>query len=1434
MTKGICPILSDPAVKAEFDELVEILGEKQAYAVWDQNGGYGLDKAPNGEPSRLYQDLLKYYGDRSVAIQAKAMSFSNSFQQKLSNVEHVTRDSNGELIFNSKTIGIFDKETSPLQQNTTQQINKAMQQFRQQRYDFDKTLDSLRQLITNAVQARIKAIQSRNIPNKTALLVPLEQQLSALKNPNIDSLQTIVYCLSDIKRTMTAPANAILRAQKNLREGKDSGFSNLALIQLQQDYFGMYNTVLEEIARNVFDSDIYAEILGVDSFNQMKDMISKMRTQFAAAKQGIVELTTDLAQKTLLAHGIKDFQSKTELEQYINEDLTTSEHDISSVMRLIGSGDKMNDKAARIMFDIIAKANNVVRFNTHKFGNKLLRLQKEISFGEQMRLFEYDSNGKKTGYLIRDRKYGEFLNNLKLERKRLKTKYNVPQGLDLPVVKEDRIAFNKEMNDWLSKHCERRYTQKYYDAFNSLSQEARDARDAIQFKIYKLLDDVRDNKGKVHLEKLTPTQWAQYENYNIQKKQLMSKYYEDGSLKTDLDKQIAEELSQLNSTLHEGMQYVTNKQKFEEAKKQAKETLTEKEYEEWKKRYTRVKISDEFYKQLSELEKKKYGKKYAELKVIRDDLIKPYRNDYNGGVDVKYMSSTLLNTLKSLDKEMRKERKAANKSKAGQEEQSVEGLQFDDIAEVEYTEQYYTDRSNAAKKGEAYYELWLMQHHKKYYVGDTEKFVPNWYYTKIVPKDKTLIDEEAPTREFSEIDPKSEYFNKNFDTNVDEYYQPKESLYKNKEYEDMFKPYKDENGVEHATKNQKLWNLYKGILKGMEESNDKLTHLTRNNPYKLPQMSGSMYQYAKADGVIKGFLHYTQQGLLKEPDDVGFVDTPTSRPDGSEQRFIPTYYINELDDPDKITNDLVGATIAYYKMAENFKQKTKVQPDLEVIKMQLANRTYTGDPIGVDAFGKKVYKQSNRKKGTETNTYQFISKFLDMQLYGEESKSIITKFSENSKIAKFFGFNGKEANWSKLIHAIKNFGQLLGLGLNAAVGATGGATAFLAQLGFVANGRYFDFHSFVKAYFNMVSNLFGIVHYMHSTTTDNKYVALMQIFEVGTEFQNAYRNSNRIGIMNTIARNWAFGIFSFTDFVIKGTILNSTMYNYRYFNGKFYNSQQFNSLFNDKKEAQNIWKTLPSSYDIVQIKEGNIFISDKQQAKAFAEVQSEISNYARTLSATADGQLTEEQKAQFAANAFGALVMMFRNYIPNIVSERVIMKKQYDYNMGMEREALYKTVKRVIPLLIKDFNARKQLDASDIGNLRQFTYEMTMISLLLFAIKPLLVHYADKDKDDWALNFLALLVTRSSFEYSNQYNPLDLFNTITSVSSIFDILNPFTNIISLKEMSSMFKNNKKIKYGPYKGDTKVERWLWKMTPFKNIKELQDPALKRKYYEQLYK
>ena len=80
-----------------------------------------------------------------------------------------------------------------------------------------------------------------------------------------------------------------------------------------------------------------------------------------------------------------------------------------------------------------------------------------------------------------------------------------------------------------------------------------------------------------------------------------------------------------------------------------------------------------------------------------------------------------------------------NTPKVKKQQQAVE---FEDIAEVIPTEQYKIDKANALKRGIEFYEAWELTHHIVYYVGDQEVRRPNWYYTRVVPKDKTLINKK--------------------------------------------------------------------------------------------------------------------------------------------------------------------------------------------------------------------------------------------------------------------------------------------------------------------------------------------------------------------------------------------------------------------------------------------------------------------------------------------------------------------------------------------------------------------------------------------------------------------------------------------------------------------------------------------------------------------
>ena len=78
----VCLLTDQPEVQAQLDKYTNILGsEDAAYYVLSENNGYQLDKAPNGQPSKLFSDLLNYYNDdETQAIRAKAKLFTESFR----------------------------------------------------------------------------------------------------------------------------------------------------------------------------------------------------------------------------------------------------------------------------------------------------------------------------------------------------------------------------------------------------------------------------------------------------------------------------------------------------------------------------------------------------------------------------------------------------------------------------------------------------------------------------------------------------------------------------------------------------------------------------------------------------------------------------------------------------------------------------------------------------------------------------------------------------------------------------------------------------------------------------------------------------------------------------------------------------------------------------------------------------------------------------------------------------------------------------------------------------------------------------------------------------------------------------------------------------------------------------------------------------------
>ena len=105
-----CPYINNKEVIQQFNEIVESLGGspltveefknkdlrnqregvdyaamEAAYKIWDSNDGNPIDYAPNGQPSRLFSDLLSHFnGNRQLTIKSKALIYSMAFKREVS------------------------------------------------------------------------------------------------------------------------------------------------------------------------------------------------------------------------------------------------------------------------------------------------------------------------------------------------------------------------------------------------------------------------------------------------------------------------------------------------------------------------------------------------------------------------------------------------------------------------------------------------------------------------------------------------------------------------------------------------------------------------------------------------------------------------------------------------------------------------------------------------------------------------------------------------------------------------------------------------------------------------------------------------------------------------------------------------------------------------------------------------------------------------------------------------------------------------------------------------------------------------------------------------------------------------------------------------------------------------------------------------------
>ena len=1214
--------------------------------------------------------------------------------------------------------------------------------------------------------ASIKRYQTKNldvIRNEEKLLDDLNK---------LDSIEGITEFVNYVSSTISD-------AFKFLNERPDD-INSRQLVQLKRDYLSFFMPMMQDIQYVTDTTDELKQY--IEDYQDFKDTVDNIVTGQATLMNKYNNILRYNFRSLLEQYAIE--HNSPTVEKMMNW-IDDPEKDLSYLEYFIGQNSSTNNEIIRIMADMLSNQINVTKRATYDKGITIVDLYNKAKAANpklnvMTSLQEKDSSGQTTGYFTRDRNYGQFYKDQKEAINKIVTDMGLvrdQEGVIQFESKEQEKEFRKRKTKWQLKHGELKYTEEYYKLKWDLPVEAQNALDEIDTLTNNILSKARQS-GFMLLNKFTQKDLNNLDNLSRQRAELYSDYYADGTPKAGTYLVIAKSLQNFRKKLYDKVKYKTDYEKFNRTAKAVidKYGINSDQYKKWFESATQESYTDEFFELLDKIT----GSKNEEIQELYDErarLLNMYRDKSTRQINIE-VPQTVKDLIIDLDKRIAQAR-LSNRPTLGEGD-----IQFNDIAQIQKTKKYYEDAQVAKEEGR--YEEWYAKNH--YEVNG--KLRTASYYTYMEPtsnKYKKIV----PNAYFNIVDQDSEFVNSNYDLDG-EYVQPKKSLYDNS------------TAFKVIQNNKELKELYDYLVDSMKESYSKISFVSYSNPYRLPQISGRMMSIiSRSDDKFDAIKYIIKDEFTVKDDDAEYIKKEAYRNDGSRVKLIPTRYINMMDDPSKITSDVCGSVIQFSEMAENYKNMSEIQDDLEMIMYGLGDL--------------KITTKRQLKQGTDSNVYKKAQELLDMALYGEKKKQITLG----------------NINITKGVQKVYNYISLNNLANNiwaiTANYVTGQANLDIESIA----DKYFNTDDIFFAKRELASRIADITANIGNVNHKDKLMMMMQRDQVTRSNSETFDRLDQSRTLRALNQHFWYNGYTAGDFMIKSQLLMATYHSYKYYKGEYLNKSQFidkyysNAIHDGERAFKALTDTLWDAYDVVDGKLTTVAEGDKN--KAATKIQPLVQKKINTLAVRIDGNITDIDRAGIHRNVLTQFFVMHRNFMINGIQER-FKAKQFNYSTGEMEGGMYadavkfiyhaasKGKLNVISQALADWN---ELDELERYNIKKVMMDLANIIIWGSIISTLLVAAADDEPDNWALQAMAYSATRISFEFRTLYNPMELTGLFNSPSAAFSTFDNASNYLKLLWIPNFFGENNifsEVKSGKYKGWPKILRNTLKLTPIKNIYE----------------
>ena len=310
-----CPNLSNAQVRQEFNDLVQAVGEDQAYLVWHRNNGYALTSAPNGAESLLFQKLLeKYHGDYNLAIQKKAAMYLSKYT-----------DQNGKW-YEGKSKIPFDENGEPL-------LQEELPDYQKNEIRRKNRLEVIKPYIKNIV------------PIKNILPV-IDSGLIDAENTPINKLYIVI---SDFFNKLPVPENLNVYYLDNKIRKDLPYYKNVAGF-MTSDSTGFY--IIDD-RENYFYNNTYLTNNGIPVFiheltHALLSKSIKENKEFGNNVQNLYNYTVQYLKNTNIYDRYKDMYGFTNIDEFVSEAVSNV-----SFMRVLDNIPSPNEEKSSIFDEFL-------------------------------------------------------------------------------------------------------------------------------------------------------------------------------------------------------------------------------------------------------------------------------------------------------------------------------------------------------------------------------------------------------------------------------------------------------------------------------------------------------------------------------------------------------------------------------------------------------------------------------------------------------------------------------------------------------------------------------------------------------------------------------------------------------------------------------------------------------------------------------------------------------------------------------------------------------------------------------------------------------------------------------------------------------------------------------------------------------------------------